>query len=304
MNHHFVPQFYLHGFRDPFVPKGQEPWLWVSDFKEQVVERRAPKNVGKATNYYAFPEWEATGEELPEQLLAKVESAAAPVVRKLLSGEFELTGQERADLLFFMAVFVTRVPFFRKLIEELAANVATLIGQESAAHPEYFERTLREALQGQELTPEEIDETRKIILEGKKYKIRAKPTLSLLVGFDEALDTIYPVLERMRWAAVRSSGGEHFITSDCPVSWVDPTPRPHFYAGHGLAMKKVEVTFPVGPQLCLLGTWEGPTGVVDATKRMVGEYNHRRVGSAERYVFADSEERARLALAMRQQMVA
>lgn len=62
MEHHFIPRFYLKAFRDPSIPGGQGPWLWVSDFKEQVVERRAPKNVGKATNYYAFPEWEATGE--------------------------------------------------------------------------------------------------------------------------------------------------------------------------------------------------------------------------------------------------
>lgn len=302
MEHHFVPQFYLKAFRDPSVPEGQEPWLWVADLHEQVVERRAPKNVGRAANYYAFPEWEATGEEPPEQLLAKVESAAAPVVRKLLSGEFELTGQERADLLFFTAVFVTRVPFFRKLIEEFAANLVTVDAQESAEHPEHFARTLREALQGRELTLEEIEATRKIILKGKKYKIRAKPSLSLVLGFEEALDTIYPVLDRMRWAIVRSTGGEHFITSDCPVSWTHPTPRSRFYAGHGLAMKKVEVTFPVGPQLCLLGTWEGPTGVVDATKKMAGEYNSRRVASAERYVFADSEEKARLALAIRQQL--
>ena len=199
-------------------------------------------------------------------------------------------------------MFVTRVPFFRKLIEEFTGNIVTLMGQESAAYPEQFERTLREALQGQELTPEEIEATRKTILEGKKYKIRAKPPLSLVLGFEEALDTIYPVFERMKWSIGRSTAGEHFRTSDCPVSWVDPTPRPRFYAGHGLAMKKVEVTFPVGPQLCLLGTWEGPTGVVDATKKMVGEYNSRRVASAERYVFADSEEKARLALAIRQQM--
>jgi Protein of unknown function (DUF4238) len=48
MNHHFVPQFYLRGFCDPEVSEGQEPWIWVADFQEQRIERRAPKNVGKA----------------------------------------------------------------------------------------------------------------------------------------------------------------------------------------------------------------------------------------------------------------
>ena len=70
--HHYLPQFYLRGFCDPNVPEGQEPWIWVADFKERQIERRAPKNVGRAANYYAFPGVEAAGGEPPETILSKI----------------------------------------------------------------------------------------------------------------------------------------------------------------------------------------------------------------------------------------
>jgi hypothetical protein len=133
VDHHFIPQFYLRGFRDPNVTDGQEPWLWIADFEEGTVERRAPKNVGKKANYYAFPAVEAVGESI-ESVFSKLESAAAPVIKKLLaSDDAALEGQDRADLLFFMAFFVVRVPFFRNMLEKFAADMAKMVLQELLA---------------------------------------------------------------------------------------------------------------------------------------------------------------------------
>lgn len=303
MEHHFVPRFYLRGFRDPSIPEGQEPWLWVADLKERVVGRRAPKNIGKAANYYASPEFDQTAEETVEQGLSKIESTVAPVVKKLLRGELDLTGQERVDLLFFMAFFVARVPFFRNTIEQFAADVAKMILQVSASHPEHFEQTFREALKGQdELTPEEIEEKRKWVLDDTKYTVKASPKLSLAIGFQAALNTIFPIFDQMRWLILQAGESERFITCDSPVSWFDPTPRPAFYSGHGLGMRNVEVTFPIGPEVALLGTWEGGTGYKKVPDRVVTEFNRRRVAFADRHVFADSSDRAQWALGVRQEM--
>src|SRR5262245_27916750 len=125
MNQHFIPQFYLRGFRDPEVSGKQGPWLWVADLIDRTVARRAPKSVGHKVDYYTFPEAERVGGESVEDLLSKLESAAAPVIRKLLATpEAGLEGQDRADLLFFMAFFIIRVPYFRNMIEKFAADVA------------------------------------------------------------------------------------------------------------------------------------------------------------------------------------
>jgi len=110
VDHHFIPQFYLRDFRDPHVLDGQEPWRWIVDFEEGTVQRRAPKNVGKKANYYAFPEVETVGESI-ESVFSKLESAAAPMIKKLVvSDNAALEGQDRADqidlggLLFLMRI--------------------------------------------------------------------------------------------------------------------------------------------------------------------------------------------------------
>jgi len=102
VDHHFIPQFYLRRFRDVSVPEGQEPWIWIADFEDGTVARRAPKNVGKKADYYAFPELEAAVGEDVEAILSKVESSAAPAVGRLLVNDTAvLEGQDRADVLFF-----------------------------------------------------------------------------------------------------------------------------------------------------------------------------------------------------------
>lgn len=302
MDHHFMPQFYLRGFRDPNVPEGQEPWIWVVDFKQQRIERRAPKNVGKAANYYAFPEVEAAGGEAVESILSKIESASAPAVKRLLASDNnEIERQDRADLLFFVAVFAVRVPFFRNFTEKFAANVAKNLMQVSASDPECFEHTLREALRGKEdLTPDKIEELRQWVLDDSKYTIRAAPKLSIVMGFQTVIETIYPIFDQMNWAVVRAGGDLRFITGDTPVTWVDPTLAPPF--SYGLALRNVEVTFPVGPKVSLFGTWEGLTGSIRSNDPLVQEFNARQVFFADRYVFADSETGARSALDIRVRM--
>lgn len=302
MDHHFVPQFYLRGFRDPNVPEGQEPWIWVADFQEQRIDRRAPKNVGKAANYYAFPEVEAAGGEAVESILSKIESASAAAVKRLLaSGNSELEGQDRADLMFFMAVFVIRVPSFRNLTEKFAANVAKNFMQVSASDPGCFERTVREALRGREsLTPDKIEELRQWVLDDSNYNIRTSPRLSITMGFQTAMDTIYPIFDQMKWAVVRAGPDLRFITGDTPITWVDPTLASPF--SYGLGMRNVKVTFPVGPKVSLFGTWEGPTASIRANDPLVQEFNAQRVFFADRYTFADSETGARSALDIRVRM--
>ncbi len=302
MEQHFVPQFYLKSFRDPEV-EGKGPWLWVTDFHEKTVELRSPKAVGKRTNYYAFPEAEAAGGESIEALLGKLESAAAPVVKNLIaSDDMPLEKQARADLLFFMAAFVVRVPFFRDILEDLSAQLAKTTLQTAASSAEYFERTMREAFKEKqaELTPEKIAEYRQFILDDSRYRIRASPKLSIAAGLEATLDTIYPIFDDMRWAVARPDGHSRWITSDAPVSWVDPT-LPIGYR-HGLAAPHVQVTFPVSPSVCIVGTWDGPTGSIDVDDQVVEEFNIRRVGFADRYAFAHTQQRGQFALDVRHRM--
>lgn len=288
MKHHFVPKFYLKSFCETPTPQGQEPWLWITDLEGCSVARRAPKNVATQTDYYLNGEI--------EQALAQLESETTPVISRLLAGEFDLSWEDRGRLAFFMAYFIVRVPFFRNMIEEKIGDVGKMTLMMSAQHPGYFARTMREAHKGKRgFTDKEIEDLRQWALKGE-YSVRGTSPLSLSLGMTGLPKELATIVHEMKWAYLQTSGTEEFITCDNPVSWFDPTPRPGFYGGHGLLMKKVELTFPLSPQLCLLGTWEWKTGPVQVPRPVVEELNQRRVGYARRFVYAAREKDAWQAL--------
>ncbi|MFQ5802818.1 MAG: DUF4238 domain-containing protein [Candidatus Methylomirabilales bacterium] len=304
VDHHFIPQFYLRGFRDPTTPEGQEPWLWVADLREQTIERRAPKNVGKQANYYAFPADGGTQIQAVEEMFQKIESSTAPVIAKLLCGDFRLSDEDRTSLSIFMAFFITRVPWFRSLVEKSVGDIGRLMLRMTANRPEYFERKLRDVHEGkQQFTPEEVEELRQWTLDETNYTLQGSPDLSLAMGIRVA-PALVPILHDMKWAFLVPPEGVHFVTCDNPVSWVDPTPRPPFYRGSGLLMRKVELSFPVGPCLCLFAAWEGPSGAGEIPVRFVNELNRRRALWADRFVFADHGDGARDALEIRRTLEA
>jgi hypothetical protein len=116
VNECVTPQFYLRGFRDPATDETGGPGVWVADLREGAVELRAPTNAGANVRSYSVPEGSGSrGDD--RGLLSKVESATAPVIGKLLGGDLDLTKRELAELLFFAAVLVTRVPPFRDQME-------------------------------------------------------------------------------------------------------------------------------------------------------------------------------------------
>ncbi len=295
--HHFVPQFYLKGFCDPAsVPKN--PRVWVANLAARRVEYRAPKSIAKGTGYNAVPGLDDATRESAEQLFSQMETVAAPAVRKLLRGATELTGQEWVDLLFFAAFLAVRTPFVRDTLEKFFGDIARDVLTLSASHPDHYHRTMREAVRG-DLTAEEIEESRLLALRPGALKVRAKAALSLLATFQGANGAVYPAFSRMRWAILRPQSGLFFLSSDNPVSWADPTPRPPAYGGHGLGTRNVQVTFPIGPRVCLLGTWEGPVGPMEVGPGDVEQINRRRVGFAVSQVFAHQEHLAQFALGLR-----
>lgn len=288
MKHHFVPRFYLKSFCERRTPPGQEPWLWVADLEERSVERRAPKNVAAQTDYYLSREI--------EQALAQLESETRPVIAKLLAGESNLIHEDRGRLAFFMAYFIVRVPFFRNMIEEKAGEVGRMRLMISAQHPDHFARTLREAHKGmKEFTHEEVENLRQWALNGE-YSVRGTAALSLSLGMTEIPKELAAIVHDMKWAYLEPGSDEEFITCDNPVSWFDATPRAAVYGGHGLLMKNVELTFPLSPQLCLLGSWVGKTGPIQVPRLVIEELNQRRIRFASRFVYAAREKDALRAL--------
>jgi len=301
MRHHYVPRFYLQLFVDPNVPLIETDYVWECHLRTGGIKRRAPTNVATKTDYYKIPGVPDELAQTVEASFSQMESVTAPILRRFEKGDLTLEGQQRADFLFFLAFLAVRVPGFRNRIEGMYEEMAKEMATMSASHREHFVETMKRALAhaGKPIpSDDEIEKQRQWTLNPDNYTIEANPVLSIMHGHQLALELIYPIFDGMRWSFYKAPDGVEFITTDCPVSWYDPTPRPAFYSGHGLGMRGVEVTFPINPRTTLLGTHEGPGGVHDASVDQVLLFNLRKLYWTEEHAYAASESAARQARAL------
>jgi hypothetical protein len=67
------------------------------------------------------------------------------------------------------------------------------------------------------LSDEEVEKHRKWALNPDNYTVTTDAGVSIVHGFQLAIETIYPIFSEMRWAFFRAPKGIEFITSDCPV---------------------------------------------------------------------------------------
>ena len=291
MDQHFVTRFYLEGFCDPITPARHEPSVWECDLPEGTIKRRAPKNVATEADYYSVTDESGNPDHWAERLLSEVESAAAPVVRKLRAGNLYLSWQEREWLALFVAFLIVRVPSFRDYLERTAGKLGESMLRVSARRPTYFEETMRKAVG--ELPADEIEELRKLALDpAKHFEIRGTREHSLGHALRVAMKVVR-LIHQMRWEFVVAKETCRFITGDTPVTWRNPSVRP---LGEGLGLKGTELSFPLSPSVCLVGTWIGKIGVSEASDARVQDLNRERVRQADRFVYADSEASAREAL--------
>ena len=299
--HHYVPQFYLREFLDPASVGTPDPWVWVADLDPAEVSRRAPRNLANRAGYYSIPGGATVAEtEAVERLFSQMETVAAPIVRKLNRGVDTLTPQEWSDLLYFAAFLAVRTPSVRDNFEQFFGDVAEMMLSMSVMHPAYFADTWQKANPNRTFRPEELEQIRQSLLKKDAFKIRANPILSLQAAFDGAKDTIYPEFMKMSWVILRPSAPDSFfVTSDTPVGWVDPTPRPPMY-GHGLAMPNIEVSFPVGPRACLFAGRKLAPGMdsvaIPVESYHVEQLNTRRAIYCGGQVYAHQESLAQWAL--------
>ena len=159
--------------------------------------------------------------------MGRIESSAIPVLRKLVGGETpnELSDDDRWFLAFFIGMMSVRVPGFRDSIKGFMGELMRKVALMGAHHPEYFERTLREAMKsaGKE-TPEDIEAVRKFVLSGE-YDVVADPILSLQT-LVQMSPTVAQYAFDFRWRVLRAETGTNFVPSDRPVVLISSTRMP------------------------------------------------------------------------------
>jgi hypothetical protein len=142
--HHTVPAFYIRRFTNP---RGQ---VWVQD------RRRAEPGLSKDTDlavkdFYTFTNRDGQADGRIEQLLEKVESAAAPALDRLCSAvawNAPLSGEDRSSIATFVAFQTARGQRKRREVE-LQADLITRL-QEVNAPARLTRRTVAQYRERQE----------------------------------------------------------------------------------------------------------------------------------------------------------
>jgi hypothetical protein len=132
---------------------------------------------------------------------SQVESVSAPILRRLASGDLELVDQDRADLLFFLAVMSVRVPHFRDRIDSFYKEIGRKMLMVSASNRGHFKRKLMKVMKdaGEPMpSDDEAEEHRLWALDPDNYTVDVNPGVSLADGFRLAIETIYPTFTKVK----------------------------------------------------------------------------------------------------------
>jgi hypothetical protein len=101
----------------------------------------------------------------------------------------------------------------------------------------------------------------------------------------DVVPRLVPVIRNMNWAFLHSPPNCIYITSDRPVTLVNPRIPPAL-GGAGFGVRGVEVSFPINAHLCMFLTWEGPTVHLDIDENLVSQINWRTMAFAVEAVYA------------------
>ncbi len=110
MRHHFLPQHYLRGFTSLGTAEGT---LYLFDSRHGSIRPTSPQKCARISGLYAARFPDAVGPNLLEDMLAQMENTVAPILRNALLARQLPSGNERLQLLVYIAALCARNPEVR-----------------------------------------------------------------------------------------------------------------------------------------------------------------------------------------------
>ncbi len=286
--HHVNPAFYLRAFQI----EDEEEFIWRYDSTSGEALKLHINDAAVRRDYYSHVNPDGLRDtEFVENFLADIEGHTAPVFKKILAGE-ELSNEEWMTFAYFVALSWLRSPAVRRQTAELLGGMIKTMAVANAADPEHFRSSCRQmekdkrTKEQDRMSDEEIERARVFIL-GNEYQISIAEQMTLLplMHMTDLAETIC----QMKWTFAEASKETDFITSDSPVVREIPPKYRHPMMGSGFRNKFVEISLPLSPTLCWIGTWnEDMSDVIVASKNQVKSLNRLRAIHAERYLYAST----------------
>jgi hypothetical protein len=282
--HHYVPKFYLSGFTIP----ADESQLWVYEKGKEEPFKASPDSIGFQKYYYSFEKVDGTRDtNTIEDMYSKVEQSAAKVIGKIANREV-IDGQAKANLAYFIAFQITRVPRFRKHIEAVDREAVKLVAASLASDPNHFASIKRsyELKTGKPLDYTH-DECRKFVEAGIEVVIKPESSLPMALLLPQ---TMWRTIAAMKWQYLIAPWRQKFITTDSPVFYCNPSRPSADVFDTGLMDKKVELTLPLTRDAALVARWFGKEGYAKANESQVKRLNRQSILGSSRFVFSGGKE--------------
>ena len=198
-------------------------------------------------------------------------------------------GETKNLILNLIAILAIRSPEMREHWRKFQAQIADQIMSLSLATKERWESQLRQMKEsGRNVNENVTYEDMKKFHTSKEYTIEVAKEHHIRMEF-VGIDAILPYLANRSWLLVKSTDESGpFVTTDNPVNltWNEPEKIPPFYRNSpGYGMKDTQVYFPVSKKLALVGEFDGPSGVIDATRELVAMLNTKMLRFARKQLY-------------------
>jgi hypothetical protein len=291
--HHQISQFILRRFAAP--PEFER--IWTHDKDQGSARETAVDATAFETHLYSVVGEGGERNTEVEKAIGRIESDGAPAYEKLIAG-VELTPQERMYLASLIAITYVRTNAFRRLYAESLGRGMQATQYIIASSDKMWEATMRNYERDRgPLAGGEKEMLREAMLDpsGFMLAISKEATLRAIAFHDK----MTPIINAMRWTMMVAPPGRQFIISDNPVAKETPKKYWHpIYGDGGLVHDKVEVTFPLTPELLLIAHWdENFSREYKATPEMVKALNRTRAFYAGRFLYGPSFDAGLVSLA-------
>jgi hypothetical protein len=264
LGQHTVPQAYLRAFATPANPR----LVWMYDKANRAWRRVAISKVVQESAYF-----DAETESLLNELIERPAHRALQQLRR----QPILPTQARDELALYIAAMIMRVTARRSQAAALSHGVLERTSERIRAA---IERT------GDQKQDPAWTSTKMAELDGVmvKYRAMTPDDLARVAHRPWPSERMVRTISEMTWRIVVNAAKSPFITTDNPV---------HFFPSYGLSKPESELTFPLAPDLALVGSHQGPARAslaLPGEPAIVKELNRRIASGATRFLF--SRERA------------
>lgn len=279
--HHYLPQFYLEGFKIS-PQKGKKAHIWqIEKHGNQKHYSPAIEDTGCIKDFHTIDYNDQQPDHRKiETMLSKKEGVQSELVRHI-SDNKHVDSSKIGELAEFISLMRYRVPAFASHVEishrKIVLDTFKIMYQAGRFGTPPDE--LRKSFESNG-----IDNTLNITI--SNWKIVQQ---MLQVGLSSESISL---LSQYNYQIYYTENHDAFITCDNPVALYHPNYNDIKPYGVGIAIKGVEVTFPLSSSILIAAGQHFEPGVYLATHDQVEEFNRRTIIMSENYLFSSqvSEE--------------